>query len=175
MKVKFLKSTDNELKIEVEGEDTRLIPVTNFGSRVECPNDDTKYTLRIRWQNDGQEKREERKIEVKAVDEGDGGDGGGPGAPPTPGSFIVVTPILITSSQVLVPPPTATVVPGQTLPGGVLGTITELPETGSSAISRQLDPFYAATVIERFSPVRLIVMVAGLVGGLFLLGKQLKR
>jgi hypothetical protein len=174
-------------KIEVEGEDTELIPVTDFDTRLECPDEDTKYTLIVQWKNDGQEKREEREVEVNLVDEGDGGDGGGgPGAPPTPGAFIVVTPILITRPQVIVPPPPPG--SGQTQPGGVLDTVTELPETGASAANpisnRDASLFDRATLSGRFQVVanefpalRLILLVAGLAAGflLFLTRQQRKR
>jgi hypothetical protein len=173
-------------KIEVEGEDTELVPVTDFDTRLECPNEDTKYTLIVQWKNDGQEKREERKVEVNLVDEGGGGDGGGPGAPPTPGAFIVVTPILITRPQVIIPPPPPTSGPGQTLPGGVLDTVTELPETGASAANpvsnRDTSLFDGVTlsgrfqvVADKFPAVKVILLVTGLAGALLLIGRQLKR
>jgi hypothetical protein len=174
-------------KIEVEGEETELIPVTDFDTRLECPDEDTKYTLIVQWKNDGQEKREERKVEVNLVDEEDGGDGGEPGAPPTPGAFIVVTPILITIPQVIIPP-TVTPVPGQTAPGpgGILDTITELPETGSSgvgpAIVREMRRFDEVTVAGRFRvaagkfpAVGVMLVMVGLAGGLLLISKRLKR
>ena len=161
-------------------------PVTSFDTRLECPDDDTKYTLIVRWETPFEEKREERKVEVDVDDDKDGDGGAVPGAPPTPGSFVVVTPILITSSLVIIPPPTATPVPGQTLPGGVLGTITELPETGVSAanpaIYREESSLSGLTASEKFQVVagefpalRLIFLLAGVAGGLFLISRQLNR
>ncbi len=99
--------------------------VSDMDSRQECPEEDTKYELKVTWLDSTQTIRS-IKIEVKDGGNGDsGGDSGTGNGTPTPAntaSFVPVTPIPVIAS----PADGGVVV----TPVGVLGSVQVLPETG---------------------------------------------
>ncbi len=157
------------VEFEIEGDDNEPIRVRDEGAREECPSKDTEYQLTVIWPNDVDPKmtqqKEERDVEIRTSSgsSGGGNDGGGGGTVPSPGVFVVVTPILITRSLLLGPAPTATPVVGlsPSQPGGIFANIVELPETGFSAADSVADRVRDVSPRRPAATDSLHIMVGG--------------
>lgn len=135
---------------EVDDDEDPLL-VDDQGDRQECPDNDTDYELIVTWL-DGSKSRDGIEIEVNGSGSSSGGGGsgggGGGGAAPTPGAFVVVTPIAYADVRGEVTP-----IPGfmnipdsASLPpdNAILASIVQLPETGlSKAGSAPADQIYS--------------------------------
>lgn len=130
----LVKGDIDRVEWDKEDDDTDPILVSASDERQECVNEDSDFTLIARWSN-GQKSQETREIRIESDSSGSGGGSGGAGGPvPTPGAFVVVTPLLITNSLAFSPPApesSASSAGDEFRPEGILGTIVELPETGS--------------------------------------------
>jgi len=124
-----------------DGKDPWL--VSDIDEREECPTEDTEYQLKVTWMDDGKTRS---AIEIEVNTGGGGGSGGGSGGGGgstvdggtvvPPGSFVQVTPILITNTVAAgVTTPAADIAssPGTLTPAptGVLASVSVLPETGA--------------------------------------------
>lgn len=131
------KGDIDRVEWDKEDDDVEPILVSASGERTECVDEESTFKLIVRWLN-GERTVEERDVNIEnnAGDGGSGGSGGsgGGGVVPTPGSFIVVTPMLITNSLAFTPfdpnSPDNSSTGGASKPEGILSTIVELPETG---------------------------------------------
>ncbi len=156
-------------RVEWDEEDDDLDPILVDASdeRTECVDEETAFVLIVRWLN-GQSSKEKR--EIKIVGPKDSGDSSGGGGPvPTPGAFVVVTPLLITNSIAFSPITPTPVFGGsstgdQQKPEGILGTIVELPETGSLNAAR--DPRLPHASLDTTATPAGPSTVTGILGGL---------
>lgn len=131
-----VKGDVNSVEFDREDDGKDAIRVNESGERRECPDSDSTYQFTVEWLYGGDNTTKDFDIEVEDTGNGGGGGGGGGSSGgsggvtvPQPGSFIMVTPILITA-QVFGVPVTPTPVGGLPAPTGVLGSVEVLPETG---------------------------------------------
>ena len=152
----------DRVEFDQRDDDKGPVLVAGLDDRQECPTEDTNYELIVRWLDST---KTTRKVEVEVDDSGSnnsdssnnsggGADNGGGVINTTAGVFVQVTPILITNTlfnirvtpvpgsaeaQVSAAAPAIPAAPGEAAvkPSGILGTIQELPETGSRAMHPQ--------------------------------------
>ncbi len=159
-------------------DDKEPILVEDQGNRQECPDNETDYELIVTW-SDGS--KTGRRIEIKVnLDESSGGSGGsgsGVNAVPTPGAFVVVTPIALAEIQ------EATAIAnnfdfnnldtagGSAPPSdAILATIVELPETGglpAQTIAPKISPSTYGPVIQWLPLIGGVMLGCGAVALLF--------
>jgi len=154
----------DRVEFDQKDDDKGPVLVASLDDREECPTEDTDYELVVRWLD---ATKMIRKIEVEVHNNGNtdssssSSNNSGGGATDnggvintTAGVFVQVTPILITNTlfniRVTPVPGSAEAeasaaaaavpaAPGEATvkPSGILGTIQELPETGSQAVHPQ--------------------------------------
>jgi hypothetical protein len=166
-----------ELNQEEDNKDAEL--VSEMDSREECLDDTTEYELIVTW-SDNTEEAAQLEIEVSDQPSSDDSDGGGSsgtggsgGGTPSVGTFIIVTPILITDSLADLASPQASPTPAALAssdgsnappPSGVLGTIQTLPETGEQPTELPLPEsglgFFATLGVEIFGLIPGLVLLA---------------
>jgi hypothetical protein len=138
----------DRVEFDKREDDRDPVLVSNMDSREECPDGDTDYDLIVRWL-DGTQTTRSIEIEVDADSDGSDSNSGGGGAatPSGVGVFVNVTPILITDTLGSVEDGALQQASYQdtsggvgVTPGGVLGSVKVLPETG------YLSPLTANTV-----------------------------
>lgn len=125
------------IEFEQDDDDKDPILVDDQGDRQECPAVETDYELLVTWlDHSTTSRRIEIKVNSDESSDGSGGSASGGAAVPTPGPFVVVTPIAL--AEILEATEVADSFNNSNPAGGgsappsdhILATIVELPETG---------------------------------------------